>query len=31
VRVLSGALLAAIFMIRIVSRRRKSKGDRHND
>jgi hypothetical protein len=31
VRVLSGALLAAIFMVRIVSRRRKRKGDRHND
>jgi hypothetical protein len=31
VRVLSGALLAAIFMTRIVTRRRKRKGDRHND
>ena len=31
VRVLSGALLAAIFMVRIVSRTRKRKGDRHND
>jgi hypothetical protein len=31
VRVLSGALLAVIFMTRIASRRRKRKGDRHND